>query len=76
MKGRTDVSGWQANTALRTAIVVELARRWMSQRTLAERLGVAPSTLSGWLIGVHRGPPDLVEKIARALGVKPEALTG
>ena len=38
-------------------------------RNLAERIGVRPSSLSGWLVGRYCGPPDLITRIEKALGL-------
>lgn len=52
---------------------VELAKQQMTQRGLARILGIAPTTLSGWLLAGH-APPDVVERLAGALCVDPEVL--
>lgn len=53
---------------LHTKLRVELARRRMTQRDLAKEIGVAPTTLSGWVTGAHAGPSDLPRVLAKALG--------
>ncbi len=52
----------------------ELARRGLREWRLAQMLGHPPSTLSDWLRGVRPAPPDLAERIERALGLRPNAL--
>jgi transcriptional regulator with XRE-family HTH domain len=52
------------------ALRMELARRNMRQQALAHLLGVAPSTLSGWLHGAYPPPKNLAARIEAALKVK------
>ena len=59
---------------LHTKLRVELARRQMTQRDLAKKIGVAPTTLSGWVTGSHSGPSDLPRVLAKALGTDPSTL--
>ena len=42
---------------------------------LAQTLGYPPSTLSDWTRGVHEAPPDLAQRMERALGLPPGSLT-
>lgn len=51
----------------RRRLRIELARRELVQRDLAVLLGVAPTTLSGWLTGASRIPEGLPERIELAL---------
>lgn len=53
----------------RAVLNVELARAGATQTTLAMKLGVAPTSLSGWLCGRHPAPKDLAERIERALKI-------
>lgn len=46
---------------------IELVRRQLDQRDLAGLLGVAPTTLSGWLTGASRAPEAIAERIEAAL---------
>lgn len=62
------------NTAQRTTIRIELARRGWRQADLAEKLGIRPTTLSSWLSGSYDGPPDLTQRIEVALGLDGGAL--
>ena len=59
---------------LHHTVVVHLVTLGLNQRDLAKRLGVADTTLSGWLRGAHPAAPDLAERIERALGLSPGAL--
>lgn len=52
----------------------ELARRGLREWRLAQMLGHPPSTLSDWLRGVRPAPPDLADRIERALGLNPRSL--
>jgi plasmid maintenance system antidote protein VapI len=54
----------------------ELARRSLPQWRLAQLLGHAPSTFSEFLRGVRPAPPDLADRIERALGLRPKSLSG
>lgn len=58
----------------RTALDVELAKAGLSQTALAQKLGVAPTSLSGWLCGSHPPPNDLFERIEKALKLSPGSL--
>lgn len=53
---------------------VELARRGMNQTQLASKLGIPPTTLSGWLRQLYPGPDDLKARIETTLGLAPGAL--
>jgi transcriptional regulator with XRE-family HTH domain len=46
---------------------IELARRNMTKRRLAEKLDLPPSTLSTWLNGGAPPPKDLAARIESAL---------
>ncbi len=61
-------------TPLQAALAVELARAGLTQRALAAKLNVPDTTLSDWIRGVHRGPPDLVQRIESALEIAPRSL--
>ena len=52
----------------------ELARRGLREWRLAKMLGHPPSTFSDWLRGVRPAPPNLADRIERALGLRPKAL--
>jgi transcriptional regulator with XRE-family HTH domain len=52
----------------------ELARRGVNQTQLAARLGIPPTTLSGWLRQLYPGPDDLRARIEAALGLETGAL--
>jgi transcriptional regulator with XRE-family HTH domain len=54
---------------------IELARRNMTKRRLAERLDLPPSTLSTWLNGGAPPPKDLAARIESALRLKPGELS-
>jgi transcriptional regulator with XRE-family HTH domain len=59
---------------LKVAVAIELARAGLTQRQLAQQLGVPPTTLSTWLTGAHPAPGDLSTRIATALGIAPTQL--
>ena len=59
-----------ALTELRAA----LARRGMNQTQLAAKLGIPPTTLSGWLRHLYAGPDDLRPRIEAALDLAPGTL--
>lgn len=50
---------------------VELAKKDVTKRRLAEKMSVPPSTLSTWLHGAAPAPADLAERIEAALNLKP-----
>lgn len=51
----------------RTALRVELARRDLKQADLAQMIGMAPTTFSGWITGRHAPPEDLVGILEKKL---------
>lgn len=57
-----------------TAVSLELVRAGMSQRDLADRLEVPPSTLSQWMSGAFAPPSDLVARIEQILSLAPGLL--
>ena len=59
---------------LQIAVAVELARCGLTQGSLARRLKVPPTTLSTWLTAAHPAPPDLPDRIERALRLTPGTL--
>jgi DNA-binding transcriptional regulator YdaS (Cro superfamily) len=61
-------------TRIQAAVAVELARAGLSQADLAHRMGVRPTTLSGWLTGASPAPTGLAADIEQALGLVPGAL--
>lgn len=54
---------------------VELAKAKITQRRLAEKLSVPPTTLSTWLHGAAPAPTDLAERIEAALDLKPGSMS-
>ena len=50
------------------------AKRGLTQAQLAERSGVSHSYLSRIEIGMHQPTLEIIEKLAKALKVKPSAL--
>lgn len=72
MAHQTD--GKNENDVFRRALRVELARAELTHADLAARLGVAPTTLSTWLRAAHPAPPDLSQRIERALRLRRGAL--
>lgn len=54
-------------SAFQAALAVELARAGLSQRALADRLGIPDTTLSDWVRGTHPAPDDLTQEIESAL---------
>jgi transcriptional regulator with XRE-family HTH domain len=67
---RTQTKSRKERVGFRLAVAVALAKSGMSQRDLAHRLGVADTTLSGWLCGAHPPPKDLAVLIEEALGMR------
>jgi transcriptional regulator with XRE-family HTH domain len=59
----------QHRNPLHAAIAVELARKGMSQRDLADCLRVPDTTLSDWLRGRHPQPRHLRARIEQSLGL-------
>ena len=57
-----------------TELRVALARVGSSKRRLARDLGIAPSTLSGWVLEYATPPSGWVARVESALGVKPGSL--
>lgn len=74
MKTNTNRKPRSNSNSLHIKLRVELARRQMTQRDLAKEIGVAPTTLSGWVTGSHSCPSDLPSVLAKALGTDPAAL--
>lgn len=53
---------------------VALAERQLTQGELAQRLHIAPSTLSGWVNGFATPPRNWVGRVEQALGLPGGAL--
>ena len=53
----------------RRAYRIALASCGLTQSRLAQKLGVAPSTLSGWVTGSTQPPEGWVQRLELALGV-------
>ena len=62
------------NEEIRSRIREEMARKGMSQRELAERLGVTPSALSQVLSGKRGTMPESLMDVLNALGLTLEAV--
>jgi len=60
--------------ALGTQIKVELVERGMDQKTLAERVGIHPVTMTKYLKNQRTMPVSVLIDIAGALGISPRAL--
>ena len=60
--------------SLATQIKVELVERGMDQKTLAERVGIHPVTLTKYMKGRLSIPMPVFFDIAAALSVSPRAL--
>ncbi len=60
--------------ALATQIKVELVERGLDQKTLAERVGIHPVTITKYLKNQRSMPVPVLIDIADALGVTPRAL--
>ena len=58
----------------RTRLRVALAERQLTQGRLAQRLNIAPSTLSGWVNGLATPPNNWVRLVEQALGLPGGAL--
>lgn len=54
--------------------LLEAARKGANQTTLSERLGVAQTTVSGWLRGISVPPRTRVPAIAQVLGLELHAV--
>lgn len=59
----------KSRTKFQAALAVELARAGLSQRALANKLGVIDTTFSDWVRGAHPGPDDLADRIEKALRI-------
>jgi transcriptional regulator with XRE-family HTH domain len=53
----------------RVRLKVALAERQLTQGKLAQRLNIAPSTLSGWVNGFATPPRNWVGRVEQALGL-------
>ena len=62
------------NEEIRSRIREEMTRKGMSQRELAERLGVTPSALSQVLSGKRGTMPESLMDVLNALGLTLEAV--
>jgi len=60
--------------SLATQIKVELVERGMDQKTLAERVGIHPVTLTKYMKGQRSIPMPIFFAVAEALGVSPREL--
>lgn len=60
--------------ALGTQIKVELLERGMDQKTLSERVGIHPVTMTKYLKNQRTMPVTVLFDIAGALGVSPRLL--
>lgn len=60
--------------ALATQIKVELVERGMDQKTLAERVGIHPVTMTKYLRNQRNMPVNVLFEIAGALGLSPRLL--
>lgn len=60
--------------SLATQIKVELVERGMDQKTLAERVGIHPVTLTKYMKNQRSIPIPVLIEIAVALGVSPREL--
>lgn len=58
----------------RVRLKVALAERQLTQGQLAQRLNIAPSTLSGWVNGYATPPRNWVGRVEQALGLPGGAL--
>lgn len=55
-----------------TGVRVELARKRMTQKRLAEITGIRPPTISKIYLGtIDRLPVDVIDRICQALGCQP-----
>lgn len=55
---------------LRTEVRVRLRARGVPQRSLAAHLGISEKRMSGLLNGAAAGSPELLERMARAVGLR------
>ncbi len=55
----------------RSPLAKQIHARGLTQKTFAERMRVAPSTVSNWLTGKFIPEPERVPHIARELSVDP-----
>ena len=62
------------DAALATQIKVELVERGMDQKTLSERVGIHPVTMTKYLKNQRSMPVPVLIDIAEALGVSPRVL--
>lgn len=53
-----------------------LRQRGLSQRDLAEMVGLTPAAISRYVSGERKPKAIILAKIAKSLGVQPEDLTG
>jgi len=60
--------------SLGTQIKVELLERGMDQKTLAERVGIHPVTMTKYLKNQRTMPVSVLFDIAGALGISPRQL--
>lgn len=60
--------------ALATQIKVELVERGLDQKTLAERVGIHPVTMTKYLKNQRTMPVTTLFDIAAALGISPRLL--
>lgn len=60
--------------ALATQVKVELVERGMDQKTLSERVGIHPVTMTKYLKNQRSMPLPVLIDIASALGVSPRVL--
>lgn len=60
--------------SLATQVKVELVERGMDQKTLAERVGIHPVTLTKYMKGQRSIPMPVFFDIAAALGISPREL--
>ena len=53
---------------------IELIRHGMTQRQLAEILGVSPAAVSNWVTGWDKPSTAMTERIAEVLRCRPEEI--
>lgn len=61
---------------LRETIKRFRAKQKMTQKQLAERLGISPVTVSGWEIGKRTPEPQMLPRIAAIFGISVDNLLG